>query len=112
MRRTFVELSSFSRRIDREGAGLLEAIQAELAERFDSGSVIPGTGGLRKLRVGDLGRGIGKRGGFRIIYLDLPSTARTYLLALYRKGEKVDISPDEKRILRNLAATLKRENAV
>jgi hypothetical protein len=44
-----------------------------------------------------------------VIYLDLPRVERTYLLALYDKDEKDDISPEEKRILRSLAVALKRE---
>lgn len=68
-----------------------------------------GTGGLRKLRMADAGRGKGKRGGLRVIYLDLPDAERTYLLALYDKGEKADISADEKKGLRELVKILKSE---
>ena len=97
----------FQRRIDRAGREALSAIQNELLARLEAGDVIAGTGGLRKLRVADPGRGKGKRGGFRVIYLDIPHLARTYLLALYDKDEKIDISPAERRILRSMAAQLK-----
>jgi len=107
MKRTFVETSSFSRRIDDEGPETLRAIQTELLKNLEAGRVIPGTGGLRKLRVADAGRGKGKRGGYRVIYLDLPHVERTYLLAVYDKDEKGDISQDEKKTLRTLAAQLK-----
>lgn len=107
MRRAFIEATSFSRRADREGGEALRLIQAELLKRLESGRVIQGTGGLRKLRVADARRGKGKRGGYRVIYLDLPHVERTYLLALYGKDEKDDISNEEKRILRAWAEKLK-----
>lgn len=109
MKRTFVETSSFSKRVDSEGAGVLTEIQAQILKNPDLGQVIQGTGGLRKLRIADAGRGKGKRGGYRVIYLDLDSVDRTYLLALYDKGEKDDISPDEKKALKTLVERLKKE---
>lgn len=107
MRRLFVEVQSFSKRVDKEGAETLRRIQEELLERLESGEFIQGTGGLQKIRVGDAGRGKGKRGGYRVVYLDLPARETTYLLYLYDKGERTDISADEKAILRGLAARLK-----
>ena len=109
MRRTFVETSSFQRKVDKEGPGTLRLIQAELLRNPESGPVIQGTGGIRKARIADPGRGKGKRGGYRVIYLDLPRVERIYLLALYDKNEKDDISPNEKRILRALVGELKKE---
>jgi len=107
MRRLFVEVQLFSKKVDKEGPETLRGIQEELLERLESGEFIQGTGGLQKIRVGDAGRGKGKRGGFRVIYLDLPARETTYLLYLYDKGERTDISADEKAILRGLAARLK-----
>jgi hypothetical protein len=49
--------------LDDEG---YSALQQTLALRPDAGKVIPGSGGLRKLRWAGSGRG--KRGGLRIIY--------------------------------------------
>jgi hypothetical protein len=109
MRRLFVEMPPFQRRVDRAGRDTLAGIQAELLERLDVGDMIVGTGGLRKLRVADPGRKKGKRGGFRVIYLDLPRMGRTYLVALYDKDEKIDVSADEKKILRSLVAQVKAE---
>lgn len=70
---------------------------------------MPGCGGLRKLRMPDAGRGKGKRGGFRVIYLDLPEVARIHLIKLYDKSEKDDLSSDDRKILRTLAGLIKRE---
>lgn len=109
MRRVFVEAPPFTKRIDREGRETLLLIQEELLERLESGLVIPGAGGLRKLRVSNAGRGKGKRGGYRVIYLDVPETKKTYLLGLYGKGDKADLSHDEKNILKRVVERLKRE---
>ena len=109
MKRTFIESTGFVKRVDQEGADVLRAIQEELLERPEAGSLMPGTGGLRKLRMPDSRRGKGKRGGFRVIYLDLADRERTYLLALYDKDAKDDLAPEEKKALRALTARLKAE---
>lgn len=109
MKRTFVETSSFSKHVDREGTDVLREIQDELLKDPEAGGVIQGTGGLRKVRIADQSRGKGKRGGYRVIYLDLARIERTYLLALYDKGKKGDISPDEKKILKAMVENLKKE---
>ncbi len=109
MKRTFIETSSFSRKVDKEGAETLSSIQSNLLKNPESGKVIQGTGGLRKIRLADPSRGKGKRGGYRVIYLDLPRVEKTYLLALYGKGEKDDISKEEKNILAALVKKLKAE---
>lgn len=109
MKRSFVESSLFARRVNQEGTETLKEIQTEVLKNPEGGRIIQGTGGLRKLRVGDTGRGKGKRGGFRIIYLDLPHVERTHLVALYDKDEKEDISKDEKKALKALVEQIKRE---
>lgn len=109
MRRTFVEAPSFSRRVEREGPEVLRQIQDELLKNLEAGKVIQGTGGLRKLRIPDASRGKGKRGGYRVIYLDLPHVQKTFLLLIYGKDEKDDISSQERRVFRVLVAGLKEE---
>ncbi|HEV3145932.1 MAG TPA: type II toxin-antitoxin system RelE/ParE family toxin [Gemmataceae bacterium] len=66
-----------------------------------------GCGGLRKLRVLDAKRAKGKRGGARLIYLHVPEAKRFYMLDLYSKDEKDDLSAKEKKQLRQLAEELK-----
>jgi hypothetical protein len=66
----------------------------------ERGAVIPGTGGLRKLRFG--ARGKGKRSGSRIIYLLVPEHFSVVMAAVYAKNEQEDLSVDEKSILRLL----------
>lgn len=66
-----------------------------LAEHPDSGELIPGTGGVRKLRW--RAKGQGKRGGARVIYYFRDLNVPVYLLAVYAKGEKLNITEREKK---------------
>jgi len=80
--------------------------QAELAGQPDGGAVIPGASPLRKIRWGDRRRGMGKRGGLRVIYLHLPELAALYLLDVYGKDEADDLTARERKELRALAEEL------
>jgi mRNA-degrading endonuclease RelE of RelBE toxin-antitoxin system len=65
------------------------AMEVWLMFQPDSGVLIPGTGGLRKLRWPS--RGKGKRGGVRIIYYWAPSRSSIYLAAIYAKAKTSDV---------------------
>jgi hypothetical protein len=65
-----------------------------LAKYPEAGDVIPGTGGVRKMRWP--ARGQGKRGGARVIYYFRDLNVPLYLLAAYAKGEKLNITAREK----------------
>jgi hypothetical protein len=69
-----------------------------------SGVVIPGSGGVRKLRVAASGRG--KRGGARVIYLFGGNDVPVFLLALFAKNEKSDLSQTERNKLARLTVEL------
>lgn len=58
----------------------------------DSGSVIRGSGGVRKVRWSR--EGIGKSGGVRIVYLTRNEAGEVYLLTLYSKSKSGNISLD------------------
>jgi mRNA-degrading endonuclease RelE of RelBE toxin-antitoxin system len=75
-------------------------LQASLLLHPSQGKVIPGTGGLRKLRFGT--RGKGKRGGLRVIYYWHVEEKTIYLLLVYAKSTSEDLSPDQIRILARL----------
>lgn len=110
MKAVFIEIREFTDWVsDFLPNGLYAKVQQELIEFPDKGAVMPGCGGLRKLRVTDPRRGKGKRGGARIIYLHLPEVKRFYMLDIYGKDEKDDLAPDERKALRGLAEDLKRE---
>jgi hypothetical protein len=83
----------------------IEALAVYLIDHPDAGDAIPGSGGVRKLRWA--GKGKGKRGGARIIYLYVVVAARIYLIRCYAKNVKTDLTADEKKQLRQIAANLK-----
>ncbi|MCD7840954.1 MAG: type II toxin-antitoxin system RelE/ParE family toxin [Lachnospiraceae bacterium] len=72
-----------------------------------AGAVIPGTGGLRKLRIPV--NDSGKRGGGRVIYVDIEKKETIYLLQVYMKNEKEDLTIKERKLLRNMISILKEE---
>ena len=97
----FVETSVFTRQV----TSLLSdngyrSLQLALLLRPEQGAVIRGTGGLRKLRW--RAEGAGKRGGLRLVYFwDAPEET-IYLLFLYTKSDRDDLSPRQLRILSKL----------
>ncbi len=87
----------------------LSALQRGLLKDPESGDVMPGCGGLRKLRIPDARRGKGKRGGIRVIYLHVPEAHVIYMMDIYGKGEQEDLSASDKKLLKALAAQYKEE---
>ena len=115
MQRLFVESSGFTsdrHRLERSGELVLEdmvALEQEILMDPEIGDLVPGTGGLRKVRLGQRGVGRGKRGGIRIYYLDLAGRAVTHLVAIFGKREKSDLSPRERKAVAALVRILKEE---
>lgn len=98
---TIIETPIFTRRLktiltDDE----YRELQIELIARPDRGKVIPGTGGIRKLRWGGSGRG--KRGGNRIIYYWFSTKEVILMLLIYSKTEQDDLTSEQLRTLKNL----------
>jgi hypothetical protein len=82
-----------------------EAFVDFIARNPEAGDVIPEAGGVRKLRWRMQGRG--KRGGTRVIYFFYDREAPIYLLMVYAKGAREDISPEAKKMVREFAARIK-----
>ncbi|MBK6494904.1 MAG: type II toxin-antitoxin system RelE/ParE family toxin [Gemmatimonadetes bacterium] len=110
MRLTFVETVLFTKRVQELGleAGL-RGLQAALMANPTQGDLDPGTGGLRKVRIPDAGRGKGKRGGARVHYLYLPHSALIYLLFVYGKDELITLSAVQKKQLRRVVEAIRTE---
>ena len=79
-----------------------------VAHNPDGGELIPGTGGLRKLRWA--ARGKGKRGGSRVIYyfhsLDVP----LFLMAIFAKNVQADLTSAQRRALVRQLGALRTES--
>jgi len=78
----------------------------ELSKYPEHGDPVVGAGILRKLRVKFVSRRIGKRSGLRVIYYYDQICSRIWLLSVYYKGDKEDITPQEIRRLEKLAKSL------
>ena len=83
----------------------LAAMVSFLAANPQSGDIIPGTGGVRKVRVPVRGRG--KRGGARVIYYWFDARAPLYALLVYAKNTRLDMTADERKEVCALAAAIK-----
>lgn len=103
---TVVETRLFSRRADAvlQSDERLDLI-TYLAANPLAGDVIPGTGGIRKLRW--RARSKGKSGGARVIYYTYDESQPIFALLIYGKGEADDLTADEKRMLSKIAAEIK-----
>ena len=78
-----------------------------VAHNPDAGDFMPGTGGVRKIRWAR--RGVGKRGGVRVVYYYHNESMPLFLLSLYSKSEKSDLRPKEKKAIRGLLEGLRKD---
>lgn len=96
-----IETPTFTRRIqDILGDDEYRLLQAQLVQRPDAGKIIPGSGGLRKLRWSASGRG--KRGGARVIYYWFVSNEVILMLFAFAKNEQDDLTPDQLKQLKKM----------
>lgn len=86
----------------------IAALVGYLAGNPDAGDVIAGTGGCRKLRRA--ARGKGESGGYRTITFYSGAKMPVYLLTVFGKGEKANLSDAECNALRTLTKALAAEH--
>jgi RelE toxin of RelE / RelB toxin-antitoxin system len=79
-------------------------LEQSIAERPDAHPVIAGTGGIRKARWAR--PGMGKRGGVRAVYYFQTRVGIVYMLDIYAKNEKADLTAADKRELRAIVSIL------
>jgi len=97
----FIETPVFTKEVrDQLSAEEYRGLQLALVLRPEQGSVIPGSGGLRKVRW--KAKGKGKRGGVRVIYYWITEEDKIYMLMLYGKSDQADLTQAQSRILRKL----------
>lgn len=109
MNRTFREVPSFTAKW--QSLGLtdedLRTLENILLKNPKVGDAIQGTGGIRKVRIPI--NDTGKRGGGRVIYVDIEVKECIYLLDVYAKNEQTDLTEKEKKMLKKLVDILKEE---
>ena len=75
-------------------------MQKTLLLEPETGDLIQGSGGFRKMRWKQGGKG--KRGGVRVIYYWEKSTQKFYLVFIYKKSVQEDLTPDQIKLLKSL----------
>lgn len=94
----FIETPVFSKQrselLDDES---FQKFQAFLLKHHEDGDTISKTGGCRKIRWGLESKG--KQGGVRVIYFPMTAQGKIYLLLVYSKNRKDDLTETEKAVL-------------
>ncbi len=92
--KTVVETPLFQRKADSIWSdGDREDFILHVSANPFSGDVVPGTGGVRKIRWSQ--DGMGKRGGVRVIYFYRAASDEIWLLKMYTKNERENIPAHE-----------------
>jgi hypothetical protein len=86
------------------------ALELFLLEDPRRGQLIERTGGFRKVRFARPSRREGKSGGTRVIYYLLDRKDRIFLLLIYSKSAKDNLTRSEENELRKLAQALEGES--
>ena len=79
-------------------------LQIALCLRPEQGVLVPGGGGLRKIRWAK--KGMGKRGGLRVLYYWNPTEEIVYMLFVFPKTEREDLTPGQ---VKTMARLIKEE---
>lgn len=96
-----VETSIFTRQVQKLlPDDTYRELQITLAKHPDMGTIIVGSGGLRKIRWAAPGRG--KRGGVRVIYFWAVTQNRLLMLLIYPKSEQDNLTREQLKILRRI----------
>jgi len=75
-----------------------------------SGPVLEGTGGIRKVRFPLANQG--KRGSVRVCYSDFAELEVVYLITAFTKNEQENLTEEEKKVLRKLVKDLKKQATI
>lgn len=106
MTRVFIQTKEFSSNWDRLGFQDDDLRRLELDIMSDPSKypVIQGTGGLRKARFAFENRG--KSGGVRVCYVDFVVKETIYLITVYPKNEKDNLSKAERNEIKKMLTIL------
>ena len=111
MIRTFIEVPIFTKRWKEIGLGddELKLLQIMLLKNPESGKIMEGTGGIRKVRFPLENRG--KSGSVRVCYTDFAEYEVIYLITAFEKKEQENLTMEEKNAIKKLVKALKEEAA-
>ena len=107
MTRTFIEVPLFTKRWKEIGLDdeELQVLQIMLLKDPESGPIMEGTGGIRKVRFPLENRG--KSGSVRVCYTDFAEYEVIYLITAFAKKDQENLTAEEKNVLKKLVKSLK-----
>ena len=115
MKRLIIQLRKFSEILDllikqhKVTKADFEEFEKVLIGDPEVGAFIQGSGGLRKTRLKSTSHG--KSGGFRVCYCDIKEK-KLFLILIYAKNVKEDLSTEELKVLKVLVDTLRKESVL
>lgn len=109
MTRTFIQTHEFSKNWDRLGFGDddLRRLELTLLNNPTAYPVIPGTGGLRKMRFAFENQG--KSGSTRVCYIDFAFMETIYLITVYPKNKKDNLTNAERNAIRKMIEAMRED---
>ncbi len=110
MTRTFIQTPEFSRNWDNLGFDDddLRLLEIDILEHPDKYPVMKGTGGLRKARIALDDNNKGKSGGARVCFVDFVFAETVYLITVYPKKAKDNLSKEERNEIKKVIEALKK----
>jgi hypothetical protein len=110
VRLSFIHLPGFVSECDRLGLGdeAIAELEWQIMERPESGKVLRGTGGLRKIRFAPGSWQRGKRGAIRVLYVYFVRAELVYFVTAFAKNEKGNISKAEANAYKALLSRLEK----
>ena len=87
----------------------LREIENEIVADPEAWPVMAGTGGLRKMRFSPSRMSTGKSGGVRVCYFVIDGLGHLWLVTLFAKNEKDNISPAERNAISRFIAAIKKQ---
>lgn len=101
----FIQTHQFTDRLDELAKAtaddVLLEIESDLLKNPKRGPIIKGTGGLRKSRAANPQRGKEKRGGFRYMYYYVEQDEQIFLILIFSKDERDNLTAKQKKCLRD-----------
>ncbi len=106
----FVDVASFTEDWAdlKLGDDELRALEDDIARNPTRAPVVPGGGGVRKIRRPDPTSGKGKSGGYRVLYAFLPAYGTVLLIAAWPKSEREDLEPDDYKAIGKIIARIQK----
>lgn len=108
MTRTFIQTTEFEKNWEKLGFldDDLRRLELEIMKNPKAGAVIRGTGKLRKMRFAF--PDAGKRGSVRVCYVDYMVQETVYLITVYPKNEKENLSKGERNSIKKMLDILEK----